>query len=355
MASARGVQREAARPRGVLPPPHDSPPRRAPRVDPGERFGALVGSTPAMRALFHKLRMLAPTTISVLIEGETGTGKELVARALHDHSDRAGKPFVVLDCAAIPAKLADRMIFGTERRTQEEGLARYGSPFVEAHGGTLFLDSLGELPPEARPKLLRVLEDQRVRRVGGRRYVPVDVRVVAATRRDRGEKATKGDRDSLYSRVAQERITLPPLRERPRDIILLVRHMVDLAGRSADWKRVTRASLRELLRHDWPGNVRELRNVVAVALAHDEGGPIDLTVPLRASLERHPQRPPPGASKARASDVYRDSKSRHDRVFFTALFEETGGNLAEMGRRAKLSRETVRAHLKSLRIGGYGK
>jgi DNA-binding NtrC family response regulator len=332
-----------------------SRPRAArPRVDPGERFGALVGTTPAMRAVFHKLRILAPTTICVLIEGETGTGKELVARALHDHSTRAGKPFVVLDCAAIPAKLADRMLCGLEKRNQPEGVG-YSSPFVAAHGGTLILDSLGELPPEVRPKLLRILEEQRVRSVGGRRDVPVDVRIVAATGRARGEKATRGEQDSLYFRVAQERITMPPLRERTRDIDLLIRHLMDLAGRGPDWKRVTPASLRELHRHDWPGNVRELRNLVAVALAHDEGGPIDLTVPLRESLVGRPARGRRYAVKARASDSYGESKARHDRAFFTALFEATGGNLSQMGRRAQLSRETVRAYLKALGIGGYGK
>jgi DNA-binding NtrC family response regulator len=184
--------------------------------------------------------------------------------------------------------------------------------------------------------------------------VPVNVRVVAASRRDLLEDINQGGfRDDLYFRIAQARVSVPPLRDRTDDLGPLVRRMMELAGQPTAFKRVTSESLDRLQRHDWPGNVRELRNLVSVAMAYDKGGPIDLAAhlnergprPRRTSSSRgaHPDRP------------YPDSKHEHDRVYFTALYDATDGNLSEIARRAKVNRETVRIYLRMHRIGSYAR
>jgi DNA-binding NtrC family response regulator len=321
-----------------------------------EKFGPLVGATPVMRALFERLRMLAPTTVSVLVEGETGTGKELVAQALHEKSDRAAKPFVVVDCGAIPAGLAESTLFGHEKGAFTGAMSRRLSPFVEASGGTIFLDELGELPLDVQPKLLRVLAEQRVKSVGASAYSPVNVRVVAATRRDLLEEINKGAfRDDLYFRIAQERITVPRLAERTDDLAPLLQRLMEVAGRLTAYKRITPESFDRLERHDWPGNVRELRNLVSVALAYDKGGPIDLGAHLtaRAASETKAN----AKTLARRIDIHRNyaqSRGEHDRLYFGALYDDTKGNLSEMARRADISRETVRIYLRTLKIGTYG-
>jgi DNA-binding NtrC family response regulator len=324
-------------------------------VSKSTHFGPLVGSTPTMRALFEKLSLLSPTTISVLIEGETGTGKELVARAIHEKSDRAAKPFVVIDCGSIPTGLAESILFGHERGAFTGADSKRTSPFIEASGGTVFLDELGELPMDTQPKLLRVLAEQRIQSVGGNRYVPVNVRIIAATRRDLPEEINKrAFRDDLYFRVAQERVTLPSLRERTDDLAPLVHHMFELEGKGAAFKRVTPESFDRLERHDWPGNVRELRSLVSVALAYDKGsGPIDLGARIGAEAAR------PRSNKtgvlALPTKPYSESREKHDRAYFTALFEASHGNVSRVGKSAGLSRETVRTYLKALRIAGYGR
>ncbi len=335
-----------------------SPSKSAERVavSKSERFGPLVGSTPGMRAIFEKLSVLAPTTVSVLVEGETGTGKELVAQAIHDKSDRADRPFVVVDCSAIPASLAETVLFGHEKGSFTGATSRRVSPFVEAHGGTVFLDELGELPVEIQPKLLRVLAEQRIMSVGGTKYAPVNVRVVAATRRDLLEEINKGAfRDDLYFRVAQERITVPALRDRKDDLAPLLHRLFEVAGKAAAFKRVSAESLDRLERHDWPGNVRELRNLVTLALAYDKGsGSIDLAARLN-------ERPAPkgksgghGGVASRPGHPYAASKEAHDRHYFKALYEIAKGNVTQMSKRAGLNRETVRIYLKELGIGAYG-
>jgi DNA-binding NtrC family response regulator len=317
-----------------------------------ERFGPLTGATPHMRVLFDKLRMIAPTGLSVLIQGETGTGKELVAKAIHEASDRASRPFVVIDCGAIAASLAESALFGHERGAFTGADTRRASPFVEASGGTVFLDELGELPVNLQPKLLRVLAEQRVKSVGSNRYEPVDIRVIAATRRDLLEEINQGTfRDDLYFRLAQARIDVPPLRERTGDIAPLIRRMLADEGKEAAYRRVTPESLDRLERHDWPGKVRELQNLVTVAMAYDRGGPIDLAEHVNPRAEsRVPRRKGTGVWRNR---TYAQSKREHDKGFFAGLYEASGGNLTEMARKSGLNRETVRIYLKQLRVGGY--
>lgn len=317
-----------------------------------EKFGPLVGGTTAMRALFERLRVVSPTTVSVLVQGETGTGKELVAQAIHEASDRAARPFVVIDCGAIAANLAESTLFGHERGAFTGAVSRSVSPFVQASGGTVFLDELGELPLDVQPKLLRVLAEQRVKSVGSAQYVPVNVRVVAATRRNLLEDINRGGfRDDLYFRIAQAPVVVPPLRERREDIVPLVKHMMDLAGKAASFKRITSEAIERIERHDWPGNVRELKNLVSVGLAYDRGtGPIDLAA--------HLHEPMPKARKPRGGALvdrpYVDSKYEHDRVYFSALHEATD-NISEIARRSALNRETVRTYLRTHKLGDYGR
>ena len=245
-----------------------------------------------MRGVFERLKKAAPTDLTVLVTGETGTGKELVAQAIHEASSRAHKPFVVVDCGAIPATLAESALFGHERGSFTGAVDKRISPFVEADGGTIFLDELGELPLDVQPKLLRALAEQRIKSVGSNSYRPVNVRVIAATRRDLVREVNAGTfRSDLYFRVAQLKVELPSLRQRLEDIPVLVRRMIEDLGDKDSYGRITNDSLERLMRHDWPGNVRELRNVVAVALAFTKEGPDrPRGAPLAADDERRRER-----------------------------------------------------------------
>ncbi|MFO0739305.1 MAG: sigma 54-interacting transcriptional regulator [Labilithrix sp.] len=310
-----------------------------------QRFHELYGANGAMRLLFTRLAALAPTDLTVLIEGETGTGKELVARSLHDASKRKKKPFVVIDCGSLTPGLAESLLFGHERGAFTGAIGARVSPFVQANGGTVFLDELGELPLDLQPKLLRALAERRVKPVGGDTYIPFDVRVVAATRRDLiGALNDGGFRSDLYFRVAQARVNVPPLRERSDDIPGLVRELlVALGERPAAVNRVPRESMMRLLRHDWPGNVRELRNAVTAAHAFSEpGGPIAVADHITDMQ---------GAAAASAETSYHAAKrqalDRFERGFFSLLVAETGGSVVEIARRSELQRAHVRRYLKA--------
>jgi DNA-binding NtrC family response regulator len=312
-------------------------------------FGPLVGSSPAMRSVFEKLRKAAPTDLTVLVLGETGCGKELVAQAIHQASSRSTKPFVVVDCGSIPASLAESALFGHERGSFTGAVDKRVSPFVEADGGTVFLDELGELPPDVQPKLLRALAEQRIKSVGSNSYRPVNVRVIAATRRDLTREVNAGNfRSDLYFRVAQLKVELPALRQRLEDIPALVRRMLRDIGDPGAYDRIPHESMERLMRHDWPGNVRELRNVVAVAHAFNKEGPLDIAAylsPLQSTAESTPTR---GRT---FQDAKRDVLARFEREYFVALYAECNGNVSEMGRRAAMERAHVRGYLRRHGIG----
>jgi DNA-binding NtrC family response regulator len=243
------------------------------------RFGDLIGAGPAMRALFGVLERIAPTRLSVIVVGETGTGKELVARAIHATSRRAAGPCVVVDCGAMSRNLIESDLFGHERGafTGAER-ARLGA-FERAQGGTLFLDELGELPLELQPKLLRALEQGEVQRLGGSGAIDVDVRVVAATHRDLLAMVRRGEfREDLYYRLAEIVVAIPPLRERREDVPLLARALLAKWEDETPARDFERAALDALMARDWPGNVRELRNVVRRAAALCEGTMIERAV-----------------------------------------------------------------------------
>jgi DNA-binding NtrC family response regulator len=229
------------------------------------RFGELYGESLAMREVFTVLDRASRSEVSVLIEGETGTGKELAARSIHSASARATKPFVVFDCASVPPNLAESELFGHVRGAFSGAVSARAGAFQRAAGGTLFLDEMGELPEALQPKLLRVLESGELRSVGSDDEIKVDVRVLAATNRDLHAEAQRGRfRSDLLYRLDVVRVRLPPLRQRPEDIPGLVREL--LMGQQAPGDPIEGANLRELVGYHWPGNVRELRNVLRRAL-----------------------------------------------------------------------------------------
>jgi DNA-binding NtrC family response regulator len=239
-------------------------------------LGGIVGEDPALRAALGRAILVAPTTTPVLVTGESGTGKELVARALHELGPNPGGPFVAVNCGALPRELAESELFGHERGAFTGAAGRRAGWFEEASGGTLVLDEIGELPLDLQPKLLRVLESGRLRRVGGSGEVAARVRVVAMTLRDlEGEVQRRTFRADLYYRLAGICLRLPPLRERRADVALLAAHFLrELEGELGP-RQLEAAALAALTAADWPGNVRELRNVIRraaiLARGRDDG------------------------------------------------------------------------------------
>jgi DNA-binding NtrC family response regulator len=320
------------------------------RVDVGfsDRFGGLVGSSPKMRRVFGVLEKVANTPLSILILGETGTGKEVVAKSVHDASDRKGGPFVVLDCGSIPASLAESILFGHEKGVFTGATERKKGALAEAHGGTLFLDELGELPIELQPKLLRVLAERQVKRVGGNTLEPIDVRVLAATRRDLGTEMNAGRfRSDLFFRIAQVRVELPALRERLDDLPLLVEEICKRAGKPGAAPIVEGWIERRLGSYDWPGNVRELVNVaqVAATLADTPEAIDDVLTLARDSVPGEPLR-----AQTAFAEAKRGAVSSFEKDYFTQLSRVAKGNVSEMARQSGMERHHVRAYLRKYGI-----
>ncbi len=240
------------------------------RVD--ERFGRMIGRSTAMQVVFDVLARASPTEATILLEGETGTGKEVSAEAIHLGSVRRDKPFLVVDCGAMPPQLLESELFGHERGAFTGAVSSRQGVFEAAQGGTVFLDEIGELSIDLQPKLLRVLERREVRRVGTNNHVPVNVRLVAATNRSlRDQVAGQKFRLDLYYRLAVVEVKLPPLRERLSDLPLLVEHIARNLGGNVDPTLLARVRapdfLEALTRHNWPGNIRELRNYIERCVA----------------------------------------------------------------------------------------
>ncbi len=239
----------------------------------------LVGSAPSMQRLFRQVEKIAGTRATVLLTGESGTGKELAARALHTLSPRSARPFVAVNCAAIPAGLLEAEFFGAERGAFTGADRRRAGKLEAADGGTLFLDEVGELPTELQPKLLRAIQEGRFNRVGGTDEIEVDVRLIAATNRDlQAEVAAGRFREDLYYRLAVVPIELPPLRERREDVPRLINHLAARSTRrhGVPEARFPKAVLQRLIDYAWPGNVRELANVVERLILLAEGGEVHL-------------------------------------------------------------------------------
>jgi len=310
------------------------------RTDHG--FKEIVGEAEILRELLEKLELVAATDSSVLILGETGTGKELVARAIHDRSPRSERPLVKVNCAAIPKDLVESELFGHEKGAFTGATEQRKGRFELANEGTIFLDEVGELPPETQAKLLRVLQDQEFERVGGTRSIHADVRVIAATNRDLAAEVKSGAfRSDLYYRLNVFPVTVPALRERRTDIPLLVRHFLDKAARKIG-KRLEGVApefLEEAMRYDWPGNVRELENVVERAVILSRGPLLELREPLGSN---DPATAPAGGTLEEV-----------ERAHITSVLERTGwviegprGAAAILG----LNPSTLRGRMRKLDI-----
>ena len=286
--------------------------RAQPEAAVGWFFNRIVGESPAMRRAYKLAEKAAPTDATVLVTGESGTGKELFARALHVNSPRRDKPFVRVDCAALPAGLMENELFGHERGAFTGADARQAGRFEAAAGGTVFIDELGELPLSVQGKLLRVLQDRELERLGGHDVVKVDVRIVAATHRDLAQQVREGKfREDLYYRVKVVELHLPPLRERgAEDVERLARHFLSSAARVHRVKPVpelSEAALSRLLAWRWPGNVRELENCIESAVVlcdgviHPEHLPMPSLDLAPAPTPAAPSEVPPGGDETLAA------------------------------------------------------
>jgi formate hydrogenlyase transcriptional activator len=267
------------------------------------KFEQVIGNSPALESVLQQVERVAPTDSTVLIQGETGTGKELIAHAIHNLSSRCGRPFVRLNCAAIPLDLLESELFGHEKGAFTGAIAQKIGRFELADKGTLFLDEVGDIPPALQPKLLRVLQEQEFERLGSTRTHQVDVRLVAATNRDLMEMANRGDfRSDLYYRLNVFPIMLPPLRERTEDIPALVAHFVEIYGRrmSREIEHIPTTTMSALTSYHWPGNIRELQNLIerAVILSNDgvlpnplpNGGTLAPSTPSSATTLKESER-----------------------------------------------------------------
>ncbi len=300
---------------------------------PEDHFGKMIGRSTAMRELFATLARVAPTDSSVLIQGETGTGKELVASALHDASRRTAGPFVVVDCAALPENLLESELFGHARGAfTGADTAREGA-IESADGGTVFLDEIGEIPLAVQPKLLRVLEARTVRRVGETQHRKVDVRFVAATHRNLREMVNAGSfREDLYFRLSVLPVVVPPLRERIEDIPMLVEAF--LATQGGAWPEGTQ--LADLTKRSWLGNVRELRTFVERALIFGPQKALTMTG------ARAPAKDDPGEVPAMLDSPLREAREvwmdRFERAYVSRLLERHGRNVAAAAQAASVHR-----------------
>jgi DNA-binding NtrC family response regulator len=310
-------------------------------------MGGIVGRAAVMRHMMATVLRVAPTDVSVLVLGESGTGQELIARAIHDASKRADGPFVTVDCAAVPPSLFASEIFGHERGAFTSADRLHIGAIERAHGGTLFLDELGELPADTQSNLLGCLERRKITRLGSQVERDVDIRVVAATHRDLRAEVNKGTfRLDLFYRLAVVHLDVPPLRERPEDIIPLIDHFMREAGQTGAADTLFPGdTLAELKRHSWPGNVRELRNVVASTLAL--GHPSKLSLRDGAQEADDDLRDPIG----RVLELpYRESRAKllnqFERRYLATLLERTEGNVRRAAREAKMDRSYLMELLK---------
>lgn len=326
-----------------------------------EEFGEMVGRSAGMREIFALLEKVSPKDTTVIIEGETGTGKELVAQAIHEASPRRDGPFVVFDCSAVAPSLIESELFGHERGSFTGAVGQRKGAFELADGGTIFLDEIGELPLELQPKLLRVLEQREIRRVGGNKAIKIDVRIVCATNRKlQREVEERRFREDLYYRLFVVKVSLPALRERLEDIPLLVERFLARGkfNRNADDSRIVDGidddAMGILMRYRWPGNVRELLNVIERVTAFAEGRSITRLQlePIFADMvqgDEGPQTPPPSARRP-----FKEAKQavieRFEREYLTELMGHHRGNLAAAAREAGINIKHLRGLLEKYGI-----
>ena len=327
-----------------------------------DRFGELVGQSVRMREVFATLEKIAPSNLTVLIRGETGTGKELVARAIHGASDRSDKPMVVQDCGTIPKDLIESTLFGHERGAFTGATDRHKGSFEQADGGTIFLDEIGELDLALQPKLLRVLESREIKRVGGTRTMPVNVRVVAATNRDLRQMVNEGTfREDLYYRLGVVTLELPALQERKEDIPLIVEELLKQTAEryfpeNHEPFQATPEAMSRLQSYPWPGNIRELRNTIerAVSLA---SSPLLSVTDLAPTMHKELK---PAAKRGNASHFVeegvpfktakQDVIEEFEHEYLKVLLEKHNGNITRSAKAAGLTRYHLRELAKRLGI-----
>ena len=309
------------------------------RIEAPQRFGDLAGTTPDMVELFAKLGRYSPTSMSMVIQGETGTGKERVAQSIHDASPRRDKPFVAVNCAAVTDSLLEAELFGHVRGAFTGADRARDGLFVEADGGTLLFDEVGEMSVAMQAKLLRVLENQEVRPVGTGRTRKVDVRTLFATHVDLRHAVNRGRfREDLYFRMAQVTVEIPPLRKRTADLPVLVQDILRQLGRPDAY--VDEAGMSALAAHPWPGNIRQLRHILQASLVESDGE--------RLMLERVLDANSNNAGPERASGLYDEARREFDRRFYTSLYIRFGGNVSKIAKAAGKQRVTVRAALRAI-------
>ena len=321
-------------------------------VDVGEtpaRLGDLFGDSAAMRRVMGQASRVAATDVSVLVFGESGTGKELLARAIHDASPRAAEPFVTVDCGAITPSLFASELFGHERGAFTSADRQHIGAFERAQGGTVFLDEIGELPPELQAALLGALERRRIRRVGGKEEIAIDLRLVSATHRDlRALVNSSAFRLDLFYRIAVVTLSVPPLRERPEDIPGLVEHFLLEAGHAGTSRDLFAAdAMKRLLGHSWPGNARELRNFVLGTLALGEPANLHTAGAEEGGAAQDPF--------SRVLDLaYRDAKrvvmDDFERRYVEHLLKKSGGNVRQASREGQMDRSYLMELIKRHRI-----
>ncbi|HVG60720.1 MAG TPA: sigma 54-interacting transcriptional regulator [Hyalangium sp.] len=322
----------------------------------GELCG-MVGGSVKMRQIFGLLRKIAPMDVSVIVQGETGTGKELVARAVHELSMRSRGPLVVLDCGAIPPNLIESELFGHEKGAFTGAVSSRPGAFERANGGTIFLDELGELRMDLQPKLLRVLENREVRRVGGNDVIEVDCRVIAATNRDLVKEIAAGNfREDLYFRLSVIQIQLPALRQRRDDIPNILKRalaepsIVERHGR----KRFSPEALGLLMAYPWPGNVRELMNVLSHVLTFSEGEEIlPAHLPPRVRGQDR-QGPLPFNEHLSFKDAKEQLLENFEREYVTSVLARCEGNLSRAARESGLHRKSIERLVKKYQLDAKG-
>ncbi len=318
------------------------------RVEREFGMGNLIGSGPAMRSVFETMRKVAETDLTVLIRGESGTGKELVAQALHEASPRKSAPFVAVNCAAISRELVESELFGHEKGAFTGADARRVGRFEAAHGGTIFLDEIGDMAPDTQAKVLRVLQERSFERVGGGKPIQVDVRVIAATHRDLERDVASGRfREDLYYRLKVVEIPLPPLRERPEDLPALAeRFLAQVAERlGRPEKRLSPAAQAALAAHAWPGNARELRNRIeqsAVLAAGEEIEAADLRLDAAAGA------PAPASAELPFSEAKRAAVEGFEREFLLRALRANAGNVSRTAEAIGMVRQSLQQKIREL-------
>jgi len=329
-------------------------PERSDPIPPSEAtsFGGLLGKSRKMRETFAILERAARTDATVLVNGETGTGKEVVAEAIHKQSARKNKPFIVVDCASIPANLIESELFGHVKGAYTNAVTDREGAFQAADGGTIFLDEIGEMPAALQPRLLRALETRTIKRVGSNDFTPVDVRVIAATNRNlEDEVRAKNFRSDLYFRLAVIRVKIPPLRDRRDDVPLLARHFLEELQEHSERARefeLTSEIIGQLSSHDWPGNVRELRNVIHQAASLSSEA-LSLAAQLR---KRRPGEAAPdpvaggGGGFEEFLDLpYKDARrlalDAFELAYAKHVVEKAGGNVSKAAENAQIHRNVL--------------